>query len=183
MSDPNLTGSETKWSSPRFALVEERWDTSDGAVRRPVIRHPGAVAIIAQPTPDTVLLVRQWRYSIRAWTLEIPAGTRTVGEPALITAQRELQEEAGYRADSWKELGTVYPAVGVSDEALVVFLAQGLYEMPAAPDPGELVSRQITALHDLPAALGQISDAKTLVALAWLGITPFAARLTGAHGG
>ncbi|MFM2092709.1 MAG: hypothetical protein RLZZ127_3198, partial [Planctomycetota bacterium] len=109
MIDPVFKTSDTRWSSPRFSLIEERWDTVDGAVRRPVVRHPGAVAIIAQPTPDTVLLVRQWRYAVRRWTVEIPAGTRVAGETALATAQRELAEEAGYRAARWTELGTIYP--------------------------------------------------------------------------
>lgn len=175
MIDPVFQTSDTRWSSPRFSLIEERWDTVDGAVRRPVVRHPGAVAIIAQPTPDTVLLVRQWRYAVRRWTVEIPAGTRVAGETALATAQRELAEEAGFKAARWKELGTIYPTVGLSDEAMVIFLAEGLSEATAAPDPGELVTRLVVPLADLPGALEGTADAKTLVALAWLGVRPFPA--------
>ncbi|MFM2092807.1 MAG: hypothetical protein RLZZ127_3296, partial [Planctomycetota bacterium] len=77
-------------------------------------------------------------------------------------------------AARWKELGTIYPTVGLSDEAMVIFLAEGLSEAQAAPDPGELVSRLVVPLADLPRALDGTADAKTLVALAWLGVRPFA---------
>ncbi len=160
------------FSSPRFALVEEEFATPDGPVRRPVIHHPGAVAILAQPTPGTVLLVRQYRYPVRRWTLEIPAGTRVPGEAPETTAARELVEEAGFRPGRLCELMRFFPAVGVSDEELILYRADDLVAEPCAPEHGELVAPEIARLADAAAlvASGEICDAKTLMALALLGV-------------
>ena len=101
---------------------------------RPVIHHPGAVVILAEPEPGQVLLVRQWRYAIRRWTLEVPAGTRVPGEAPEATAGRELAEEAGYAADSLRELARFLPAPGVSDEEMILYRAEGLRPASASPD-------------------------------------------------
>lgn len=160
------------WRSARFALATERFATVDGAVERPVIHHPGAVAVLAQPTRDSVVLVRQFRYAIRRWTLEIPAGTRVPGEPAVVTAARELREEAGLAAARLEEFMRFYPAVGVSDEELIIYRAHALSEVPPAPEHGELVAREAVAVADLPRLRreGLICDAKTLLVFPLLGV-------------
>jgi ADP-ribose pyrophosphatase len=157
--------------SERFSLLRETFLTSDGEVVRPVIHHPGAVGIIALTAQHELVLVRQYRYPIRRWTLEIPAGTRVVGEPAAVTAARELQEEAGYVATRMEEIMRFFPAVGVSDEELILFRAHGLSDVPAAPEHGELVERVVMPLDHVAQhiATGLICDAKTLMALALLG--------------
>jgi ADP-ribose pyrophosphatase len=172
VADATFVSSEPIFRSDRFDLMRETFTTSDGAVVRPVIHHPGAVALLAQPDPRSLVLVRQYRYPVRRWTLEIPAGTRVVGEAPELTASRELQEEAGYRATRLTELTRFYPAVGVSDEEMILYRAEGLSEVPAAPEHGELVAREVVALADLPAlmAAGRLCDAKTLIALALIGV-------------
>ncbi len=152
--------------------MRETFATSDGPVVRPVIHHPGAVALLAQPDAQSLVLVRQYRYPIRRWTLEIPAGTRVVGEAPEVTAARELQEEAGYTAARLTELTRFFPAVGVSDEEMILYRAEGLSEVPAAPEHGELVAREIVALDRLQTLIttGELCDAKTLIALAMLGV-------------
>jgi ADP-ribose pyrophosphatase len=164
--------SEVLFHSDRFTLARESFVTPDGPVTRPVIHHPGAVAIIAQPTPGTVLLVRQYRYPIRRETLEIPAGTRVSGEAPEETAARELQEEAGYRAGALMELMRMLPAVGVSDEEMILYRATNLTEVPAAPEHGELVHREVVPLADLPRlwSSGLLADAKTIIACHLLGV-------------
>ena len=182
---PNATfvSAEPVFTSPRFSLVRETFATSQGAVERPVIHHPGAVAIIAQPDPGHLVLVRQFRYPVRRWTLEIPAGTREPGEAPAATAARELREEAGYAAARFIELASFYPALGVSDELMVLFRAEGLTPVAAGPDPGELVTRQVVALSALPGLLaeGELGDAKTLIALAVLGLGVLVPGKTVAH--
>ncbi len=172
MLSATFVTSRSIFRSPRFDLLSETFATSDGAVERPVIHHPGAVAILAQPDARSLVMVRQYRYPIRRWTLEIPAGTRVPGEPAMVTAARELREEAGFTATRLDEVMRFFPAVGVSDEEMILFRAHGLAEVPAAPEHGELVSRQIVDLEALPriAAAGELCDAKTLIALALLGV-------------
>jgi len=170
--DVRLLAAETLFASDRFALARERFLTPDGEVERPVIHHPGAVAVIAQPDAHSLILVRQYRYPIRRETWEIPAGTRVPGEAPAATARRELQEEAGFSASTFTEICRFFPAVGVSDEELIVYRADGLAQVPAAPEPGELVSPDVVALRELPALVadGRICDAKTLIAMALLGL-------------
>jgi 8-oxo-dGTP pyrophosphatase MutT (NUDIX family) len=170
--DPVRLSSQPIYASKRFTLAEERFKTVDGEVARQIIHHPGAVAVIAQPTATTLVLVKQYRYAIQRWTWEIPAGTREANEAPELTAGRELIEESGYRAERLRELLRFIPAVGISDEELIVYRAEGLSEVPAAPEHGELVSRAVVELSELPALLarGDLADAKTLIGLAILGI-------------
>jgi ADP-ribose pyrophosphatase len=167
-----FVSAEPLFRSDRFDLMRETFATSDGPVVRPVIHHPGAVALLAQPDANSLVLVRQYRYPIRRWTLEIPAGTRVVGEAPEVTAARELREEAGYTAARITEITRFFPAVGVSDEEMILYRAEGLSEVPAAPEHGELVAREIITLDRLQAlmASGELCDAKTLIALALIGL-------------
>lgn len=169
--EPRLLAAESLYASPRFALALERFATSDGEVSRPVIHHPGAVAILAQPDPTCVVLVRQYRYPVRRWTWEIPAGTRVPGEEPAATARRELREEAGFTAGVMAEVLRFFPALGVSDEEMILYRASGLSRCPTAPEHGELVAPEIVPLAELDrlAADGRLCDAKTLIALALLG--------------
>ena len=188
MTNPSVSfiAATTRFTSPRFTLCEERFATPDGEVSRPVIHHPGAVAVIAQPAPGQLLLVRQYRYPVRRWTLEIPAGTRVPGEDPLTTAARELQEEAGMRAARLSELVRFFPAIGVSDEELIIYRADGLSEVPSSPEHGELVARVVVSLMELSGlvAAGELCDAKTLIAAALLGVDlAGATRRVGAPGG
>jgi len=169
--DPYLLSTEPIFTSPRFSLAIEHFSTSDGDVSRPVIHHPGAVAVLAQPDPGTVLLVRQYRYPVRRWTWEIPAGTRVPGEDPLATARRELAEEAGFTAETMIEIMRFFPALGVSDEEMILYRAAGLQVCATAPEHGELVSPEPLALTTVAAFIadGRICDAKTLMALSLLG--------------
>jgi ADP-ribose pyrophosphatase len=98
---------------------------------REVVEHPGAVAIVAVDEPGRVLLIRQYRHPAQRQLWEIPAGLRDVpGEPLVVTAQRELLEEAGYRAADWRVLADFLPSPGISTERLRVFLARNLTPVP-----------------------------------------------------
>lgn len=100
---------------------------------REVVEHPGAVAVVAIDKAGRVLLIRQYRHPVSALLWEIPAGLRDVaGEPPLVTAERELLEEAGYRAADWSVLADFFSSPGISTERLRIFLASGLTEVPAA---------------------------------------------------
>jgi 8-oxo-dGTP pyrophosphatase MutT (NUDIX family) len=118
-------------------IVTVRSDTvelPDGQlIDREVVEHPGAVAVLALDEQDRVLMIRQYRHPAGATLWEIPAGLRDVtGEPLLHTAERELLEEAGYRAASWHILADYLSSPGISTERLRVFLARDLSMVPAA---------------------------------------------------
>jgi ADP-ribose pyrophosphatase len=98
---------------------------------REVVEHPGAVAIVALDPQQRVLMIRQYRHPVGRLLWELPAGLRDVdGEPLLVTAERELLEEAGYRAEQWQVLADAFSSPGISTERLRIFLARGLAAVP-----------------------------------------------------
>jgi len=100
---------------------------------REVVLHPGAVAILALDAADRILVIRQYRHPVGRLLWEIPAGLRDVaGEDPLVTAHRELVEEAGYRARDWRLLVDYYSSPGYSTERLRIYLARDLEAVPAA---------------------------------------------------
>ena len=100
---------------------------------RDVVEHAGAVAVVALDEAGRVLMIRQYRHPVGAVLWEIPAGLRDVpGEPVAATAERELLEEAGYRASDWRGLCDYFSSPGMTDERLRGFLARGLTEVAPA---------------------------------------------------
>ncbi|MGH3260147.1 MAG: NUDIX domain-containing protein [Streptosporangiaceae bacterium] len=100
---------------------------------REVVLHPGAVGVLALDDTDRILLIRQYRHPVGRLLWEIPAGLRDVaGEDPWATAQRELLEEAGYRARDWRLLADYFSSPGFSTERLRVYLARDLELVPQA---------------------------------------------------
>jgi ADP-ribose pyrophosphatase len=139
-SDPIVTADDfTVLSSEHHYsgwAIDVRSDTirmPDGAVvKRDVIRHPGAVAVVALDAEGNVVMVRQYRHPVRQFLLELPAGLLDVaGEPALAAAKRELHEEAALTATEWHVLVDLHTSPGMTDEAIRIFLARGLAEVAA----------------------------------------------------
>ncbi len=123
-----------RYSGKVLGLRTDEVDLGDGQiVTRDVIQHPGAVGIIALDESDRVLLVRQYRHPVASRLWEPPAGLLDVpGEDPLSAAQRELYEEAGYRAEEWHVLVDLYTTPGGSEEALRLYLARRLRRVPVA---------------------------------------------------
>jgi ADP-ribose pyrophosphatase len=121
----------------RSILVAVRTDTvrtpDNDLAERDVVLHPGAVAVLALDATGRILMIRQYRHPVGRLLWEIPAGLRDVaGEDPWATAQRELVEEAGYRARDWKILADYYSSPGFTDERLRVFLARDTEPVPEA---------------------------------------------------
>jgi ADP-ribose pyrophosphatase len=118
-----------------ISLRTDELQMSDGSVStREIVEHPGAVAIVALDGDLNVVLVRQYRHPIGDYVVELPAGLLDVdGESALSAARRELFEEAALVAQDWNVLVDLLPSPGMSTEAIRVFLARDLTEVP----PGE----------------------------------------------
>lgn len=115
-----------------FDLVREEVDLGDGGVvSRDFIDHPGAVAVVVLNDQDEVLLLKQYRHPVRADLWEIPAGLLDIaGEPAHIGAARELHEEADLEAASWFVLADYLTTPGGNNEAIRIYLARDLTEVP-----------------------------------------------------
>lgn len=135
MSQPpyEVVRSTERFRGRVLALRTDEVRMSDGSVAaREVIEHPGAVAVAALDEDNRIVLVRQYRHPVGLFLEELPAGLLDVdGEPALDGARRELAEEAGLAADSWRTLVDVHTTPGGSDEAVRVYLARGLHAAAA----------------------------------------------------
>jgi 8-oxo-dGTP pyrophosphatase MutT (NUDIX family) len=152
------------------SLSLERYRYPDGEeVEREVIRHQGAVGIVAHDGSD-VFLVRQPREAIDDPDfLEIPAGRLDVeGEAPLEAAQRELAEEIGKAGGRWEHLTDFVSSVGVMDEVVHVFLATGLSDAHAEAEHNERIEIVRWPLADLDGAIAASRDAKTLIGLLML---------------
>jgi ADP-ribose pyrophosphatase len=163
--------------------LEFRVDTverADGTrAERDIVGHPGAVAILALDDADRVLLVRQFRLPANRVLLEVPAGTldRDEATGAIenpdLAARRELEEETGYRARTWRRLASFWTAPGFASELMHLYLATELepaHEGRLGPDEDERLELDRVPFSEAVAAArrGEIADAKSLVALLWL---------------
>ena len=142
----------------------ERADGSRAA--RDVVGHPGAVAILAVDPEGEVLL------EIPAGTLDIDEATGAVEDHAL-AARRELEEETGYRADTWRQLASFWTAPGFATELMHLWLATDLRAAEGerlGPDEDEHLRLERMPLRDAVAAIerGEIADAKSILGLFWL---------------
>lgn len=135
-----------------------------------VVEHPGAVAIAPVTAAGELVLVRQYRHAARDVLLEIPAGRLEGGEAPLLAAQRELAEETGMRASSWRELHTFLPAPGFCSERIFLFEARGLDAIAGGPDAARPDADEDLEVLTLPPerVLELARDGKTLLAAALL---------------
>ena len=134
-SPRRLLESETVYSGPVWDVVKEEFTlTDDGEpLVRDYITHPGAVAILAMNDAGQVLLINQYRHPVRMTLWEIPAGLLDVeGEDFQVGAARELAEEADLAASKWQVLTDLFLSPGSSREALRIYLARGITEVPEA---------------------------------------------------
>jgi 8-oxo-dGTP pyrophosphatase MutT (NUDIX family) len=152
-----------------ISLTRAGFVDPDGvAFQRDIVRHPGAVAMVAVTDADTVVLVRQYRPAVDRWLLEIPAGTCDVGgEPGDVTARRELAEEVGYAAAELTLLTRCAVTPGFCDEYSAVYLATGLSPVPLDRQGTEERFMRIVevplARFDTMVDVGTIVDATTIL--------------------
>ena len=143
-------------------------ETPDGhRVKRDIVEHRGAVAMVPIDAEGRVILVRQYRHAAGKWLLEIPAGTLDPGEDPLEAAQRELREETGFAAGRIDRLGGCYAAPGYCSEYLHLYAARDLTEDPLEGDVDEEIEVVPVPLSEVRKLIaeGEIEDAKSLAAL------------------
>lgn len=137
--------------------------------KREIVRHQGAVGIIAITPANKIVLIRQWRAPLGQVTLEIPAGKIEPGETPSQTAVRELNEETRFQADKLELLTEFYTSPGFADEKMYLYHAVNLQAVAdkLAQDDDEFLQLEELTLAEVQAqiAAGMICDAKTLMAI------------------
>jgi ADP-ribose pyrophosphatase len=132
-----------------------------------IVRHPGGAAVVAINAQQQVCLLRQYRHAGGGWLWELPAGKLEPDEAPEVTAQRELQEEAGVQAGCWEKLGSILVTPGFCDEVIHLFMAGALTLGTPQPETHELFEVHWVPLKDALAQVhnGTITDAKTMLGL------------------
>ena len=162
-------GSETIWEGQIATVRVDRYRYEDGdEADREVVSHPGAVAVVAHDG-EYLYLVRQPREAVdEPALLELPAGKLDEdGETPLDTAKRELAEEIGKGANSWRHLTSFYTSPGFVEEECHVYLATDLFDRTAEAEENERIEIVRHPLADLDTLIEDCSDAKSLAGLLW----------------
>ena len=133
------------------------------------INHPGAVCCIPVLENGDICLIKQYRYAIRKYVIELPAGKLEIGETPIGCAKRELEEERGFEAKKIRFLTMFYPAVGFVNEEMHLFLAEDLKKTNTNPDEDEFIELIPKTLDQAVEMIysGEITDAKTIIGLVW----------------
>ena len=161
-----VTSEDTVWQGRIFDVNRMTVELPDGrSATRDVVRHPGAVAIVALTDDGRICLVRQYRTALARVTVEIPAGKLDPGEDPLECAHRELLEETGMQAGRMAFLTSIATGVGFCDELIHLYMATELSFVASDPDADEFINVDLVPLPQLIDAVldGRIEDAKTVV--------------------
>ncbi len=161
-----IDAEEVSWVGHIFAVNRLQVTLPDGRqAERDVVRHPGAVAIVALTDDGRICLVRQYRTALGRVTVEIPAGKLAAGEDPLACAARELEEETGMAAGKLAYLTSINTSAGFADEVIHIYMATALSYTQANPDADEFINVDLVDLSELVDAVldGKIEDAKTVV--------------------
>lgn len=172
--EPRTLRTQRLLRSHLFEIERVEFDDDGETFSRDVVRHPGAVAVLAFDGTH-VILVRQWRAPLTMPILEIPAGTcDQPGETTEATARRELEEEAGIFAGHLERLCTIWNAPGWSDQRTEVFLATELRDVPRRPSGPEEDAIEVVRLQ-LGDALALLEEDQPIDATTAVGLRALAA--------
>jgi ADP-ribose pyrophosphatase len=159
---------ETVYRGKIISVDIEEVELPNGQLaKREIVRHQGAVGILAVTPEDKMLMVRQFRKPLDRTIIEIPAGKLEQGENPLHCAKRELKEETGFEAQFFKPITSFYTSPGFANELLHLYWADELTSGEAAPDEDEFVDILEVSLQQAFDYIesGEIIDAKTILAV------------------
>lgn len=169
-----IISSRLAYRGPAFwVTIDQVLEPTGVKARRDIVHHDGSVVILAvEKSGGTarVLLERQYRHAANDFLWELPAGRRDPGEKELSAAKRELHEETGYTAASWRRIFRYYASPGFLAETMSIFLATDLHRGKAKPEEDERIRKQMVPLKNAVRMVlsGKIKDAKTILSILWL---------------
>jgi ADP-ribose pyrophosphatase len=136
---------------------------------REVILHPGGVVAVPILPDGRILLVRQFRYPLKKFILELPAGKLDSGQSPRDTIACELEEETGYRAAVIEYQFSFYTTPGISDEIIHFFRASDLTPVPQRLQEGEHITVEPHSADECLRKIGtgEIADGKTILGILW----------------
>jgi ADP-ribose pyrophosphatase len=152
--------------TPIFRVTLDRAIDPDGfEIKRAIVQHDGSAVMMPVDDRGRILLVKQYRLPARQYLWELPAGRVDPGEKVLQTAKRELREETGYRAKTWKKIAAFFPSPGFLAEKMTIFLATGLTGGESEPMEDERIETRWFTPREVEALIeaGKIIDAKTMI--------------------
>ena len=166
-----LVSSEEKYRCSLFSVTEDVAQAKVGfEIKRAIVHHPGSAVVLVVDEKKKVLLVQQYRLPAGKQLWELPAGKMDPGENALQTAKRELAEETGYKAKSWKKLASFWASPGFLAEKMTIYLATELQAGVAKPMDDERIEARWFSSKEMDTLLqeGKIEDGKTMIGyLTW----------------
>ena len=168
MGEAKVLNSRLVYKGGHIQVREDRVIEPAGyEASREIVVHPGAVCIVARPTAEEVILIRQYRHAAGRELIEIPAGTLHEGEDPRNCAIRELEEEAGYRAARMTERARFWTTPGFTTEFMYLYEATDLSKTQTHPDDDEVIDVTIVRSSEALQMIddGRIQDAKSILGL------------------
>ena len=167
---PRLLKHRTIYSGRVFHVDRDEVRLTNGRrVTLDIVRHRGSVVLLPQPTRRHIVLIRQYRYAIKRWLWELPAGSLEAGESPAACARRECEEEVGLTPGRVTRLGALYPTPGFCDEVMIFFQCRQLRTptRPVERDLDEQIEPRVFSFAEAARLVdrGRIVDMKTVLGL------------------
>ena len=163
-----LLRSQTIYTGPVFGIRrDEVIEPSGVRTTREVITHPGSVVVLPVLPDGRIVMIQQYRYAARQYLWELVAGRMDAGETPKVAAARELIEETGYRAKSFRIFLDVFPTPGFLEERMFILLAEGLTAGEAEPEEDEKIFSRAYNRKQLEEMIrnGKLRDAKSIAGI------------------
>ncbi|MGB8540420.1 MAG: NUDIX hydrolase [Candidatus Acidiferrales bacterium] len=163
-----ILSSKVMFKGRVFGVRREKVIEPEGVrATREIVTHPGSVVVLPVFPDGRILMIRQYRHSVRQYLWELVAGSKDARESFEKGAHRELLEETGYTARRMRKILDLFPTPGFVSENMVIFLAEGLKLGKARPEADEKIELRIFGLREIESWIraGKIRDAKSVAGI------------------